>query len=323
MRSSGKVDQPYPTASRGHRPTTIFAAAPSRTPSRSFDSDIDTLRFACVAIASRTGWEINMLTGADAGSSDPKEIREFCRDVLLHEAEAFMAIHGPSWGASREEALASHLGLPRFVAYPAGEIRSVHGGPDGSDALLDEATYADRRGLQRAAEDWLQRSRKRIVTGSALRRHADAIGEPDRNRLLRIWETLEEGEQEHVAALLGLVPHQVGVRLMDARDYCAMSVRTQNLLAELMRMRDVVHQRIRAEAEAVLSPTQERNFDIAVGRRPWWDEALKTRIRAEALRELRPVREEDAAGMPARAGRYNTHFEWLTLGDRLCGEPGT
>jgi hypothetical protein len=84
------------------RSITVFVALPSGDPGRRGPEEM-AVRRAIAEVASRHGVRIDVRTGADAETDEPRAIRHWCRRQILCTVDGLVAFAGPSWGASTWE----------------------------------------------------------------------------------------------------------------------------------------------------------------------------------------------------------------------------
>lgn len=200
-----------PDRVRAPAPIVVFLAVPSQTPDRMLW--IEAMRRACLQTGARRGVALAVLTGEDLNSTDPALVADRQRETFTTEVDALLAVHGPSWGSSREYALAGELLIPRHLAVPEDTTCSAARGADGV-GLTSEGRFETVKELELVLKEWLERYVDDIRARHQRRVAPRGLAENVRKPALRSWKSRRPPEQRRIAKLIGMTVMQIERLLM-------------------------------------------------------------------------------------------------------------
>jgi hypothetical protein len=284
----------------------------------------DALRRACTRYARHIDRRVAVLTGDDAGSTDPHAVPRWLRTTLGLGTDAVLVVHGGSWGSSLVHALAEEMLIPHLLACDLRRRRSATAGSSGR-GLSGEAGFCSYAELEECAFAWLCASHDDIAQRHAMRTQAQRLSDDFRKPCLRAWERREPGQQREIASGLGLHPEQL-TRLLVSEGGCAEEHFESMLrLSRELGVWDAGNGALvdaAASPRAVLSSQQLDTFEQAK-RLKGWDPITAEAVLRRGMLEIRRQQLECATGQRLRPRDVlKSRFSWIGLWRRMCNELG-
>lgn len=280
--------------------------------------EAETIRAATGVVEQLTGESIEIVTGFDAEDQTPRALRQWIRELLLHEADALIELHGSSFGCGHEDGVAAILRMPRLMLFHDDDHRSNAAGADGG-SIVDEGRYCNATQLRELVVDWFLLAMPRMRAQQHRRESGATMSSAMRQQLLRDLERREDDDVRQLAAELGLTRQQLIDFCCDDRRFSSLSHGDVNFMAWALRREEQSIDATQDDFEPLrLTPREQRAFQQA--RNTWrWDDETAARVLQRGLRRAAETRELEAAGSPSRFSLL-TRMGWRAIYNEICDE---